>query len=161
MQSATPAAPPPLHLLTSYFIDSILGRGPAAGRHGEGRRGWRRDSGALHARPGNSPLLFPQARSARRLRGPAERACPRKSRWQRGEEEDTRPAGRQRAGRRRGRGRGSSGGTAPRSAPSSWRSWSAPSASPTTPTCSPGSGRRREGPGGRRAGTGRRRQRGR
>ncbi|NXL73852.1 ALX protein, partial [Leptocoma aspasia] len=28
-----------LHLLTSYFIDSILGRGPAAGRHGEGRRG--------------------------------------------------------------------------------------------------------------------------
>ncbi|XP_064933882.1 homeobox protein ESX1 [Columba livia] len=37
MQSATPAAPPPLHLLTSYFIDSILGRGPAAGRHGEER----------------------------------------------------------------------------------------------------------------------------
>lgn len=39
MQSAAPAAPPALHLLTSYFIDSILGRGPAAGRHGEGRRG--------------------------------------------------------------------------------------------------------------------------
>ncbi|NXE13579.1 ALX protein, partial [Lophotis ruficrista] len=38
MQSATPATPPALHLLTSYFIDSILGRGPAAGRHGEGRR---------------------------------------------------------------------------------------------------------------------------
>ncbi|NWZ51143.1 ARX protein, partial [Haliaeetus albicilla] len=38
MQSATPAAPPPaLHLLTSYFIDSILGRGTAAGRHGEER----------------------------------------------------------------------------------------------------------------------------
>ncbi|OWK60509.1 hypothetical protein RLOC_00014993 [Lonchura striata] len=36
MQSAAPAAPPALHLLTSYFIDSILGRGPAAGRHGEG-----------------------------------------------------------------------------------------------------------------------------
>ncbi|OXB59074.1 hypothetical protein ASZ78_011480 [Callipepla squamata] len=34
MQSA---APPPLHLLTSYFIDGILGRGPAAGRHGEER----------------------------------------------------------------------------------------------------------------------------
>ncbi|NXM49030.1 ARX protein, partial [Gymnorhina tibicen] len=39
MQSAAPAAPPALHLLTSYFIDSILGRGPAAGRHDEGRRG--------------------------------------------------------------------------------------------------------------------------
>ncbi|NWV66878.1 ARX protein, partial [Malurus elegans] len=37
MQSAAPSAPPALHLLTSYFIDSILGRGPAAGRHGEGR----------------------------------------------------------------------------------------------------------------------------
>ncbi|KAF1648036.1 Aristaless-related homeobox protein, partial [Eudyptes chrysocome] len=37
MQSATSAAPPALHLLTSYFIDSILGRGPAAGRHGEER----------------------------------------------------------------------------------------------------------------------------
>ncbi|KAM6061306.1 homeobox protein ESX1 [Chlamydotis macqueenii] len=37
MQSATPATPPALHLLTSYFIDSILGRGPAAGRHGEER----------------------------------------------------------------------------------------------------------------------------
>ncbi|NXQ37460.1 ALX protein, partial [Alaudala cheleensis] len=39
MQSAAPATPPALHLLTSYFIDSILGRGPAAGQHGEGRRG--------------------------------------------------------------------------------------------------------------------------
>ncbi|NXX42914.1 ARX protein, partial [Tricholaema leucomelas] len=38
MQSATPAAPPALHLLTSYFIDSILGRGPAMGRDGEGRQ---------------------------------------------------------------------------------------------------------------------------
>ncbi|NXF88467.1 ARX protein, partial [Eubucco bourcierii] len=38
MQSATSAAPPALHLLTSYFIDSILGRGAAAGRHGEGQR---------------------------------------------------------------------------------------------------------------------------
>ncbi|XP_071613774.1 homeobox protein ESX1 isoform X2 [Heliangelus exortis] len=37
MQSAAPAAPPALHLLTSYFIDSILSRGPAAGRHGEER----------------------------------------------------------------------------------------------------------------------------
>ncbi|NXC15316.1 ARX protein, partial [Corythaeola cristata] len=36
MQSATPAASPALHLLTSYFIDSILGRGPAAGRHAGG-----------------------------------------------------------------------------------------------------------------------------
>ncbi|XP_055583659.1 homeobox protein ESX1 [Falco cherrug] len=51
MQSATPAAPPALHLLTSYFIDSILGRGPAAGRHGEER--------AAPPRPG-------------RARGPAE-----------------------------------------------------------------------------------------
>ncbi|NXR93907.1 ALX protein, partial [Hypocryptadius cinnamomeus] len=37
MQSAAPAAPPALHLLTSYFIDSILGRGPTAGRHGAER----------------------------------------------------------------------------------------------------------------------------
>ncbi|NXH15067.1 ARX protein, partial [Bucco capensis] len=37
MQSATPGAPPALHLLTSYFIDSILGRNPTAGRHGEER----------------------------------------------------------------------------------------------------------------------------
>ncbi|XP_068813638.1 homeobox protein ESX1 [Struthio camelus] len=40
MQGSTPpatATPPALHLLTSYFIDSILGRGPAAGRHGEER----------------------------------------------------------------------------------------------------------------------------
>ncbi|KAF1587646.1 Aristaless-related homeobox protein, partial [Eudyptes moseleyi] len=51
MQSATSAAPPALHLLTSYFIDSILGRGPAAGRHGEGRWGWRPGDGALPARP--------------------------------------------------------------------------------------------------------------
>ncbi|NWT54958.1 ALX protein, partial [Erythrocercus mccallii] len=52
MQSAAPAAPPALHLLTSYFIDSILGRGPAAGRHGEERRGgW----------PARSPAEEPQA----------------------------------------------------------------------------------------------------
>ncbi|NXH99175.1 ARX protein, partial [Pachycephala philippinensis] len=37
MQSAAPSAPPALHLLTSYFIDSILGRGPAAGRQGAER----------------------------------------------------------------------------------------------------------------------------
>ncbi|XP_061862391.1 homeobox protein ARX-like [Colius striatus] len=37
MQSSTPATPPALHLLTSYFIDSILARGPAAGRHGDER----------------------------------------------------------------------------------------------------------------------------
>ncbi|POI35943.1 hypothetical protein CIB84_000305 [Bambusicola thoracicus] len=37
MQSAAPSAPPALHLLTSYFIDGILGRGPASGRHGEER----------------------------------------------------------------------------------------------------------------------------
>ncbi|NXX68026.1 ALX protein, partial [Spizella passerina] len=49
MQSAAPAAPPALHLLTSYFIDSILGRGPAAGRHGEGRRGGR------HGHPTEEP----------------------------------------------------------------------------------------------------------
>ncbi|KAF1423678.1 Homeobox protein ARX, partial [Spheniscus humboldti] len=46
MQSATSATPPALHLLTSYFIDSILGRGPAAGRHGEGR-GRRREGAAF------------------------------------------------------------------------------------------------------------------
>ncbi|NWW40348.1 ALX protein, partial [Panurus biarmicus] len=48
MQSAAPAAPPALHLLTSYFIDSILGQGPAAGRHDEG---W----------PARSPEEEPQA----------------------------------------------------------------------------------------------------
>ncbi|NXD80031.1 ARX protein, partial [Halcyon senegalensis] len=48
MQSAAPAAPPPLHLLTSYFIDSILGRGPAAGRHGEGRHGEGRHGEGRH-----------------------------------------------------------------------------------------------------------------
>ncbi|NXQ55116.1 ALX protein, partial [Anthoscopus minutus] len=37
MQSAASAAPPALHLLTSYFIDSILGRGPATSRHGAER----------------------------------------------------------------------------------------------------------------------------
>lgn len=66
MQSAAPAAPPALHLLTSYFIDSILGRGPAAGRHGEGRRGgWRGESWpgegrrgrSTPARPGNSAVV--------------------------------------------------------------------------------------------------------
>ncbi|NXY89374.1 ARX protein, partial [Alcedo cyanopectus] len=46
MQSAAPAAPPALQLLTSYFIDSILGRGPAAGRHGEER--------AVPPRPGRA-----------------------------------------------------------------------------------------------------------
>ncbi|NWT01119.1 ARX protein, partial [Mionectes macconnelli] len=50
MQTAAPAAPPALHLLTSYFIDSILGRGPAAGRHGEGQRGAGRA-----ARPAEEP----------------------------------------------------------------------------------------------------------
>lgn len=49
MQSATPAAPPALHLLTSYFIDSILGRGTAAGRHGTVRAG---------GGGGASPLAF-------------------------------------------------------------------------------------------------------
>ncbi|XP_044283090.1 homeobox protein ESX1 [Varanus komodoensis] len=35
MQRSSPAGAPALHLLTSYFIDSILGsRGPAAGHHG-------------------------------------------------------------------------------------------------------------------------------
>ncbi|NXO18492.1 ARX protein, partial [Oriolus oriolus] len=34
MQSESPAAQPALHLLTSYFIDSLLGRGPVEGRHG-------------------------------------------------------------------------------------------------------------------------------
>ncbi|NWS87949.1 ALX protein, partial [Toxostoma redivivum] len=55
MQSAAPAAPPALHLLTSYFIDSILGRGPAAGRHGAER--------AETPRPGRarSPAEEPQA----------------------------------------------------------------------------------------------------
>ncbi|NXE38989.1 ARX protein, partial [Ptilorrhoa leucosticta] len=47
MQSAAPAAPPALHLLTSYFIDSILGRGPATGWQGEG--------GGEVARPGEEP----------------------------------------------------------------------------------------------------------
>lgn len=61
MQSAAPAAPPALHLLTSYFIDSILGRGPAAGRHGEGRRGGRpgerRPGEGQRGRPGNSAVV--------------------------------------------------------------------------------------------------------
>ncbi|NXY40447.1 ARX protein, partial [Ceuthmochares aereus] len=56
MQSATPTAPPALQLLTSYFIDSILGRGPAAGRHGEGRRGCLRgrEQRAATPRPGRA-----------------------------------------------------------------------------------------------------------
>ncbi|TRZ09450.1 hypothetical protein HGM15179_017660 [Zosterops borbonicus] len=56
MQSAAPAAPPALHLLTSYFIDSILGRGPAAGRHGA--------EGAETPRAGRarSPAEEPQAK---------------------------------------------------------------------------------------------------
>ncbi|NXU82322.1 ARX protein, partial [Xiphorhynchus elegans] len=53
MQSAAPAAPPALHLLTSYFIDGILGRGPAAGRHGAGR--WAR-GGAVRGGAGRPPV---------------------------------------------------------------------------------------------------------
>ncbi|NWS37335.1 ARX protein, partial [Probosciger aterrimus] len=70
MQSATPAAPPALHLLTSYFIDSILG----AGRHGEerpaeepvgtGRGG--RPAGAEAAAGGEAP--GPAKRKQRRYR---------------------------------------------------------------------------------------------
>ncbi|KQL59233.1 Homeobox protein ARX [Amazona aestiva] len=70
MQSATPAAPPALHLLTSYFIDSILG----AGRHGEersaeepvgtGRGG--RPAGAEAAAGGETP--GPAKRKQRRYR---------------------------------------------------------------------------------------------
>lgn len=48
MQSASPGAAPALHLLTSYFIDSILGsRSAAAGHHGELQREgtWRDGSG--------------------------------------------------------------------------------------------------------------------
>ncbi|XP_057281164.1 homeobox protein ESX1 isoform X2 [Pezoporus wallicus] len=70
MQSATPAAPPALHLLTSYFIDSILG----AGRHGEerpaeepvgtGRGG--RPAGAEAAEGGEAP--GPAKRKQRRYR---------------------------------------------------------------------------------------------
>ncbi|NXR52350.1 ALX protein, partial [Hippolais icterina] len=37
MQRAAPVAPPVLHLLTSYFINSILGWGPAVGQHGTER----------------------------------------------------------------------------------------------------------------------------
>ncbi|NXN95097.1 ALX protein, partial [Rhinopomastus cyanomelas] len=37
MQSAAPAAPPAVHLLTSCFIDGFLGRGPGAGLLGEER----------------------------------------------------------------------------------------------------------------------------
>ncbi|XP_068060899.1 homeobox protein ESX1 [Anomalospiza imberbis] len=66
MQSAAPAAPPALHLLTSYFIDSILGRGPAAGRHGAER--------AQTPRPG-------------RARSPAE------EQQQQAEEREERPPG--------------------------------------------------------------------
>ncbi|KAF1538548.1 Aristaless-related homeobox protein, partial [Eudyptes schlegeli] len=68
MQSATSAAPPALHLLTSYFIDSILGRGPAAGRHGEGRWGWRPGDGALPARPAGGEAPGPLKRKQRRYR---------------------------------------------------------------------------------------------
>ncbi|XP_021262199.1 homeobox protein ESX1 [Numida meleagris] len=66
MQSAAPAAPPALHLLTSYFIDGILGRGPAAGRHGAGRRG----EGAVPPRSPPASLPSGEERAARP--GPAE-----------------------------------------------------------------------------------------
>ncbi|NWV75449.1 ARX protein, partial [Dasyornis broadbenti] len=61
MQSAAPATPPALHLLPSYFIDSILGRGPAAGRHGAER--------AALPRPGRarSPAEEPPAEARREL----------------------------------------------------------------------------------------------
>ncbi|NXB85881.1 ALX protein, partial [Vidua chalybeata] len=76
MQSAAPAAPPALHLLTSYFIDSILGRGPAAGRHGEGRRGRRHDESPAEEqqaeereeRPPGSEAPGPVKRKQRRYR---------------------------------------------------------------------------------------------
>ncbi|NXJ03236.1 ARX protein, partial [Odontophorus gujanensis] len=68
MQSA---APPPLHLLTSYFIDGILGRGPAAGRHGAGRRGGRRGEGSV--RPRSPPASVPSPGEERAAQpGPAE-----------------------------------------------------------------------------------------
>ncbi|KAF7244871.1 Aristaless-related homeobox protein [Varanus komodoensis] len=62
MQRSSPAGAPALHLLTSYFIDSILGsRGPAAGHHGEGGGGGRdgvenpgRPAGGRSADPGRA-----------------------------------------------------------------------------------------------------------
>ncbi|NWY37478.1 ALX protein, partial [Sylvia atricapilla] len=68
MQSAAPAAPPALHLLTSYFIDSILGRGPAAGRHGEGRRGGPAEEPPAEERPPRSEAPGPVKRKQRRYR---------------------------------------------------------------------------------------------
>ncbi|NXS21563.1 ARX protein, partial [Mystacornis crossleyi] len=71
MQSAAPAAPPALHLLTSYFIDSILGRGPAAGRHGEGRRRGPAEEPPTEERgdrPPGSEALGPVKRKQRRYR---------------------------------------------------------------------------------------------
>ncbi|NWH72303.1 ARX protein, partial [Piaya cayana] len=65
MQSATPAAPPALHLLTSYFIDSILARGPAAGRHGEQR--------AATPRPGRARGPAEQPPAAAEAPGPLKR----------------------------------------------------------------------------------------
>ncbi|KAM7094681.1 homeobox protein ESX1 isoform 2-T2 [Ciconia maguari] len=67
MQSATPAAPPALHLLGSSFIDSILGRGPAAGRHGEER--------AAPPRPGRAraPAEEPVAAAGGEAPGPLKR----------------------------------------------------------------------------------------
>ncbi|NXX32962.1 ALX protein, partial [Nicator chloris] len=71
MQSAAPAAPPALHLLTSYFIDSILGRGPAAGRHGEGRWGGPAEEPQpeeREERPPGSETSGPVKRKQRRYR---------------------------------------------------------------------------------------------
>ncbi|XP_063202545.1 homeobox protein ESX1 isoform X2 [Chroicocephalus ridibundus] len=70
MQSATPAAPPALHLLTSYFIDSILGRGPAAGRHGEERAAPPPRAGRARA-PAEEPVA-----TGRGGRSPGEEAQP-------------------------------------------------------------------------------------
>ncbi|OXB72055.1 UNVERIFIED_CONTAM: hypothetical protein H355_010657 [Colinus virginianus] len=68
MQSA---APPPLHLLTSYFIDGILGRGPAAGRHGEER--------AARPGPAEEPAASDRAAAAA-ASGEAPAALKRKQR---------------------------------------------------------------------------------
>ncbi|NXV19426.1 ARX protein, partial [Cepphus grylle] len=70
MQSPTPAAPPALHLLTSYFIDSILGRGTAAGRHGEERAAPPPPAGRARA-PAEEPVA-----TGRGGRSPSEEAPP-------------------------------------------------------------------------------------
>uniref|UniRef100_A0A8C2U886 ESX homeobox 1 n=1 Tax=Coturnix japonica TaxID=93934 RepID=A0A8C2U886_COTJA len=88
MHSAAPAAPPALHLLTSYFIDGILGRGSAAGRHGAGRRGGPRGDGVGTPRSQPASLPAGEERSARP--DPAEE-----------------PAASERAGRPRGEAAGS------------------------------------------------------